>query len=68
MAHGDAACTKVPLDWKKWKEDGLTEHRNRWPEVYRAACRHWKIEPDPQIPAYNISYENSRADLKEISG
>jgi hypothetical protein len=68
MAYGDVAWTKILVDWKQWKEDGLTEHRNWWPEVYRAACRHWKIEPDPQILEYNVSYENSRADLKEIAG
>ncbi len=68
MAYGDAAWTKILVDWKKWKDDGLTEHRNWWPEIYLAACRHWKIEPDPQILQYNVSYENSRADLKEIAG
>ncbi len=68
MAFGDAAWSKILVDWKKWKDDGLTEHRNWWPEVYRAACRHWGIEPDPQLVQYNLSYENTRADLKEIAG
>lgn len=68
MAYGDVAWTKILVDWKQWKDEGLTEHRNWWPEVYRAACRHWKIEPDPQILRYDVSYENSRADLKEIAG
>lgn len=67
MAYGDKAWSKVLIDWKKWKDDGLTEHRNWWPEVYRAACRHWGIEPDPQVLAYNTTYENKRADLKEVS-
>lgn len=68
MDYGDAAWSKVLIDWKKWKEDGLTEHRNWWPEVYRAACRHWNIAPDPKLLQYSLSYENTRADLKEISG
>jgi len=67
MAYGDKAWSKVLVDWKKWQEDGLTEHRNWWPEVYRAACRHWGVDPDPQVLAYNTTYENTRADLKEVS-
>jgi hypothetical protein len=67
MAYGDKAWSKILVDWKKWKEEGLTEHRNWWPEIYRAACRHWGIEPDPQILVYSTTYENTRADLKEVS-
>lgn len=68
MAFGDASWSKILTDWKKWQEDGLTEHRNWWPEVYRAACRHWGIEPDPQLLQYAVNYENTRADLKQIAG
>ena len=39
IAYGDKAWAKILVDWKKWKEDGLTEHRNWWPELYRVACR-----------------------------
>jgi hypothetical protein len=67
MAYGDRAWSKVLVDWKKWKEDGLTEHRNWWPDVYRAACRHWAVEPDAALLAYNTTYENTRADLKEVA-
>jgi hypothetical protein len=67
MAYGDKAWSKVLVDWNKWKEEGLTEHRNWWPEVYRAACIHWGIEPDPQLLAYNTTYQNTRADLKEVA-
>jgi hypothetical protein len=67
MAFGDRVWTKVLVDWKKWKEDGLTEHRNWWPEVYRAACRHWGTEPDAKLLAYDKTYENARADLKEVA-
>ncbi len=67
MAFGDRAWTKILVDWKKWKEDGLTEHRNWWPEIYRAACRHWQTEPDEKLLQYNKTYENARADLKEVA-
>ena len=48
-------------------EQGLTQHRNWWPDLYRAACKHWGIEPDPRVLAFNTTYEAIRADLKEIS-
>jgi len=55
------------MNWSKWKEDGLTEHRNWWPEVYRDACQQWGVEPDPKVLAFHETYENVRADLKEMS-
>lgn len=68
MAYGDTAWSKILTDWKKWKDDGLTEHRNWWPDIYREACRHWNVEPDPELLHYNVSYESTRADLKEVVG
>lgn len=67
MAYGDQAWSKTLVDWKKWKDDGLTDHRNWWPDVYRAACEHWGIEPDPKLLAYDATYESTRADLKEVA-
>ncbi|MBS1813806.1 MAG: hypothetical protein JSS87_02910 [Acidobacteria bacterium] len=67
MKFGDEAWTKLLLDWEKWREDGLTEHRNWWPELYQDACRSWGMEPDLKLLAYNTSYESIRADLKEIA-
>jgi hypothetical protein len=46
----------------------LTEHRNWWPDLYRKACEHWGVEPDPIVLAYNRTYANTRADLKQVSG
>jgi len=66
MAFGDRAWSRVLVDWKKWREDGLTEHRNWWPDVYREACRHWGTEPDADLLAYATTYESTRADLKEV--
>jgi hypothetical protein len=67
MAYGDEAWSRTLVDWKKWKDDGLTEHRNWWPDVYRAACKHWRIEPDADLLSYNTTYESTRADLKEVA-
>jgi hypothetical protein len=66
IAFGDQAWSRILVDWKKWKDDGLTEHRNWWPDAYRAACRHWGRDPDPKLLAYSTTYENTRADLKEV--
>ncbi len=65
--YGDQCWSKVLIDWQQWKRDGLTEHRNWWPEVYRDACRQWGVEPDAAILAFHTTYETIRADLKTIS-
>ncbi|HEX3968292.1 MAG TPA: hypothetical protein VHW70_10035 [Edaphobacter sp.] len=66
VIYGDQAWCKVLVDWKKRKEEGLTQHRNWWPSLYRAACRHWGIEPDPELLNYEATYESTRADLKPV--
>lgn len=67
QAYGEAAWSRTLVDWGKWRIDGLTEHRNWWPEVYREACRNWGVEPSPELLAYDVTYENTRADLKEVA-
>ena len=64
---GDKAWSKILVDWNKWKDEGLTEHRNWWPEIYRECCSYWAVEPDPGLLAYDTTYENTRADLKQVS-
>lgn len=67
VEYGDQCWSKVLMNWNKWKEDGLTEHRNWWPEVYREACVVWGVPPDPTVESYATTYESVRADLKTIS-
>jgi hypothetical protein len=67
LEFGDKAWSKTLVDWAKWRDDGLTQHRNWWPEVYRAACQHWGAEPDPGVLAYNTTYETLRADMKQVN-
>ena len=67
IQYGDRCWSRVLMNWGKWREDGLTQHRNWWPEVYCDACRHWGIEPNPVVLAFSTSYEQVRADLKTIS-
>lgn len=68
LEFGNIAWSKALVDWRLWKDQGLTEHYNWWPEIYRLACTLWKIEPDPSLLAYNTTYEDTRADLKPIEG
>ncbi len=65
--YGDQCWSRVLIDWASWREQGLTGHRNWWPELYRAACRHWGIEPREDVLSYGTTYECVRADLKTIS-
>jgi hypothetical protein len=67
IKYGDECWSKVLSNWHAWREEGLTNHDNWWPQVYLAACENWGIEPDPEVLAFDTSYETTRADLKDIS-
>jgi hypothetical protein len=67
IAYGDECWSRVMTQWRQYKEKGLTQHRNWWPEVYEMACDSWGEKPDPQVMAFAETYETVRADLKEIS-
>jgi hypothetical protein len=67
VQYGDDCWSRVLMGWSKWRDEGLTQHRNWWPEVYREACERWGVEPDPEVLRYSTSYETVRADLKAIS-
>jgi hypothetical protein len=67
VSYGDKCWSKVMAGWSEWKEKGLTEHRNWWPDLYRAYCQQKGVAPDPDVLAFDISYEGKRADLKEIT-
>lgn len=67
VAYGDECWSKVLMGWEEWRKKGLTQHRNWWPEVYKQACKRWGVEPDPRVLAYNTTYQQVRADLKNIS-
>lgn len=63
---GDRCWSKVLIGWREWRDEGLTKHRNWWPDVYSEACQRWGIKPEPKVMDYNESYETKRADLKLI--
>jgi hypothetical protein len=68
VRYGDECWSRVLMGWKSWREQGLTQHRNWWPELYREACKHWNIQPDPEVLNFATTYETVRADLKIVSG
>ncbi|MBI3868459.1 MAG: hypothetical protein HY299_08000 [Verrucomicrobia bacterium] len=67
---GDRNWSKALIDWGRYRADGLTQHFNWWPGLYRAACEARGVEPDPSVSNYAVTYEEKRADLKsvEVSG
>ncbi len=67
LAYGDQCWSRVTSNWRKVLEDGLTRHESWWPDVYRAACANWGVEPDPKVLAYNTTYEDVRPDMKNVS-
>jgi len=68
VRYGDECWSRVLMNWENWRREGLTQHRNWWPDLYRAACVRWGVEPDPAVLAYDKTYQSVRADLKELSG
>ncbi len=68
VRYGDECWSRVLMNWENWRREGLTEHRNWWPDLYRAACARWGTEPDPAVLAYATSYEAVRADLRQLTG
>ena len=66
LKYGDECWSRVLSHWRAYREQGLTEHRNWWPELYQQACANWRVTPDPAAFAYNKTYEDSRADLQKL--
>ena len=66
LQYGDECWSKVLSHWREYRDRGLTEHRNWWPELYRSACARWDKQPDPQALAFCETYEESRADLEKL--
>lgn len=66
VEYGSQCWSKVVSGWHEWKRDGLTEHRNWWPDLYTAACKARGESPDPAVLAYARDYSASRADLEKL--
>lgn len=66
-AYGDACWSRVLIDWKSYREQGLTQHANWWPALYREWCQLQQRTPDPKVLAFATTYETARADLNTLS-
>jgi hypothetical protein len=67
IRFGDECWSRVLMNWEKWRDNGLTQHRNWWPKLYTEACKRWQIKPEANVLGYSTSYEKVRADLKNLS-
>jgi hypothetical protein len=67
VSFGDQTWSKALIDWGQWKKEGLTQHRNWWPDLYRAYCEHKHLSPDPAMLAYDSNYDGQRADLRSVA-
>ncbi|WP_050030846.1 hypothetical protein [Verrucomicrobium sp. BvORR034] len=67
IEYGSNCWSKVLIGWREWQQQGLTEHRNWWPELYQEYCAVQGVVPDPAALAYHTTYETSRADLEKLA-
>ena len=67
IEFGSQCWSKVLIGWREWKAQGLTEHQNWWPQLYREFCELHGLTPDPVALAFNTSYETTRADLEKLA-
>jgi hypothetical protein len=68
VRYGDECWSRVLMGWGRWKDQGLTQHRNWWPDLYRDNCRRQGEAPDARTLEFATTYEEVRADLKSITG
>ena len=67
VAFGDRCWSKVLINWSSYRDQGLTQHENWWPALYREWCRVQNLPPDEAVLSYHTSYAAARADLRELS-
>src|SRR5581483_6175286 len=68
LAYGDQCWSRILSNWDTVRAQGLTNHANWWPDIYRQACASWGEPPDPRVLAFDETYAGTRADLKNVSG
>lgn len=66
LGYGDDCWSQVLSHWKSYRDQGLTQHRNWWPEIYSKACEIWGKDPDARALMFNATYEDTRADLAKL--
>lgn len=67
LEYGDRCWSKILSNWHAVRDQGLTQHENWWPGIYRQACQAWGVEPDTKVLGFSETYEGQRADLKTVA-
>ncbi len=67
IEYGGNCWNKVLMGWREWRDQGLTEHGNWWPELYAEFCELHGMTPDPAALNYHTTYETTRADLEKFA-
>ena len=68
LDYGDKCWSRILSNWQQVKDQGLTEHANWWPDLYKRACEIRNEQPDPKVLAFDTTYAEQRADLKSVTG
>jgi hypothetical protein len=63
MDYGDQAWSKITSNWATVRDQGLTNHENWWPAIYTQFCSAEGVSPDPNVLAFDETYEGKRADI-----
>jgi hypothetical protein len=66
IEFGSQCWSKVLSNWSAWKNEGKTEHRNWWPDLYLAFCQQQKLTAEEAALRFSTSYEATRADLERL--
>lgn len=67
IEYGSNCWSKVLIGWREWRDEGKTQHRNWWPQLYTEFCDIHHLNPDPAALAYHTTYETTRADLEKLA-
>jgi hypothetical protein len=65
--YGDECWSRVLIEWERYKDEGLTAHKNWWPGLYSAWCEANGTAPDPEVQSFATTYAQKRADLRELT-
>jgi hypothetical protein len=68
LDYGDRCWSRITSNWTTVRDKGLTRHQSWWPTIYTQACKEWGERPDDNVLGFRESYENTRADLKNVTG
>ena len=67
IEYGSNCWSKVLIGWREWRDEGRTDHRNWWPQLYTEFCELHGLPVDPAALEYHTTYESTRADLEKLA-